>query len=402
MDAKDSKIKVLVIDLDTESSLGFKAVFKDIPDTEVEFETTDFQKGLEKIEGIEASIVILNLHPFEDQALRIAKNITQKFPEIVLFVTSKQTESNQIIRAMRAGAREFLVQPVSKDELTLAIRGAVQIKESNAGPIDSESRILTFFGAKGGVGTTTVATNVATTLAKHTEKDTVLVDLNLQFGNAALFLNVKQKYSIMDVWKNLGYIDVNVFKAMLHKSSTGVYCLSGPPRVEEAETIKAEHIEELLAMLKKNFSYIIIDVGPALDEVALKALDESDFILIVSALDVPTVYNTKRCLDVCRRIGYDREKVRLIINRYAGLDDLDSASMEKLFDYPVFWRLPNQDFKSIVASMNEGIPISEMKPHAKLSQNLLKMIRSFNGSISAKEIALEKNGKIPLIQKILK
>jgi pilus assembly protein CpaE len=402
MDGMDIKTKILIIDLDAESSRGFKDLFKDVPDTEVAFENENFKRGLEKIEETGASIVILNLSPFEDQALRIAKSITQRFPEVVLFVTSKQTESNQIIRAMRAGAREFLVQPVNKDELMLAVRGTAQKQTSDGDPIDSESKILAFFGAKGGVGTTTVATNVATSLAKHTEKDTVLIDLNLQFGNAALFLNVKQKYSIMDVWKNLGYIDVSVFKAMLHKSSSGVHCLSGPPRVEEAETIKAEHIEELLVMLKKAFNYIIIDLGPALDEVALKALDESDYILIVSALDVPTIYNTKRCLDVCRRIGYDRQKVRLVINRYQGMDDLDSGSIEKLFGYPVFWRLPNQDDKSIAVSMNEGIPISELKPQAKLSQNLLKMIRSFNGSISSEEIAMDKTVKVPLLQKILK
>lgn len=398
----DSVVNILVIDLDKASSQSLKAIFEGFPDTKVEFETDDFQEGLAKIERTEASIVLLNLSPFEDQALRIAKTITEKYPGVVLFVTAKQPESNQIIRAMRAGAREFIVQPVNREELLLAIRSALPKSTVDSPEDDTESKVLTFFGAKGGVGTTTVATNVASSLARYTEKDTVLVDLNLQFGNAALYLNVKQKYSIIDVWKNLGYIDVNVFKAMLHKSATGVYCLSGPSRVEEAETIKAEHIDELLALLKRIFTYIIIDTGSSLDEVTLKALDASDFVLVISSLDVPTIYNTKRYLDVCRRIGYDRRKVRLIVNRYSGLDDLDGDEIEKLFAYPVFWRLPNQDIKSITASVNEGVPISEMKPQAKLSQNLLKMIRSFNGSISEKEITKHKQPKGSLFQKIIK
>lgn len=396
---------IVTIDLDENSSRVIQAILQEIPGVKVKAEIHDLAKGFDLIKSVNPSIVILNLYPFGEQPVfDIAKKITQNFPEITLFILSGQTDSKVVIRAMHAGAREFLCQPVNKDELITAVKTVIMAKRQSLPDKISKGKIITFFGASGGVGTTTLVTNVATLMAEHTKKDVIVIDLNLQFGSAALFLNMKTKYSILDVANNIDNIDVTLLKTMLPKNSTGVSLLAGPSEIEDAEAITGNHIEQVLTLLKNIFDYIIIDTNRVFDDVTIKALDESENILIVSVLDVPTIYNTKRCLELFKKIGYSREKVLLVINRYSSfLADSDlTAIKEKLLDYPIYWRIPNQDSKSVITSINKGIPISQMMPNSELSQNLIKMIKNFNGAILPEERKTEKSKKLPFLQKIMK
>lgn len=401
----EKQTHIVTIDLDENSNRVVQAILQEIPDVKVHAEIQDLAKGFDLIKSVDPSIVILNLYPFGEQPVfDIAKKITHNFPEITLFILSRQTDSKVVIRAMRAGAREFLSQPVNKDELINAVKTVIMARRQSLPDKNSKGKILTFFGASGGVGTTTLVTNTATLMAEHTKKDVIVIDLNLQFGSAALFLNMKTKYSILDVANNIDNIDVTLLKTMLPKNSTGVSLLAGPSEIEDAEAITGNHIEQVLTLLKNIYDYIIIDTNRVFDDVTIKALDESENILIVSGLDVPTIYNTKRCLDLFKKIGYSREKVLLVINRYSSIfADVDLTTVkEKLFDYPIYWRIPNQDFKSVITSINKGIPISQMMPNSELSQNLVKMIKNFNGSILPEEGKTEKGKKLPFLQKKMK
>ena len=401
----EKQTHIVTIDLDENSSRVIQAILQEIPGVKVYAEIHDLAKGFDLIKSVNPGIVILHLYPFGEQPVfDIAKKITQNFPEITLFILSRQTDSKVIIRAMRAGAREFLCQPVNKDELITAVKTVIMAKRQSFPGKISKGKIITFFGASGGVGTTTLVTNVATLMAEHTKKDVIVIDLNLQFGSAALFLNMKTKYSILDVANNIANIDVTLLKTMLPQHSTGVSLLAGPSEIEDAEAITGNHIEQVLTLLKNIYDYIIIDTNRVFDDVTIKALDESDNILIVTVLDVPTIYNTKRCLELFQKIGYSREKVLLVINRYSSfLADGDLTEIkEKLLDYPIYWRIPNQDSKSVITSINKGIPLSQMMPNSELSQNLVKMTKNFNGVLLPEERKKEKSKKLPFLQKIMK
>jgi pilus assembly protein CpaE len=392
MNKKEQKTKIVIIDLDANSCKVLESIIQEIPNIEVLSETSDFAKGYNFIKETKPAIVLLNLYPSEEAVFSLAKKITKNYPDINLFITAKKADSKVVIKAMRAGAKEFLLQPVDKEEILNAINNAI-MNFSQSIVSCKEGKIITLFGSKGGVGTTTTAVNVATSLAKYTQKDVVVVDMNLQFGNASLMLDIKAKYSILDLAKNIDNIDLQLLKAKLQKNSAGIALLPGPPQIEEAEAIRSEHIEQVLLLLKRIFDYVVIDTNHNFDDNTIKALDESDIILLISNLDVPTIYNTKRCLDVFQKIGYDKEKVFLVLNRYSTHDEIDLKSMEKLLDYPIFWRIPNQDFKTVITSINKGTPISQWMPNSKLSQNYLKMIKNFNGSIIAEEEKPEQQKK---------
>ena len=398
----DKHTHIVVIDLDESSCRVMQAILQEIPDIEVKTEFKDFNKGFELVKNVKPGIVILNLFPAEEPVFKIAEKIARYFPGISLFITSKQADSNLVIRAMRIGAREFICQPVAKDELIKAVMAVVKKQRQSFLGKGAEGKVITFFGARGGVGTSMIATNVATTLAKRAKKEVLVFDLNLQFGSAALFLNMKMKYSVLDVAKNIDSMDVRMFKSMLPKNEAGVTLLAPPHRIEEAESITADHIEQMIVFLKKVYDFIIIDTHHVFDDVTLKALYESDFIFLVSFFDVPTIYNTKRCLDLFKKIGYDQEKVKLLINRYGMTEAVDVSAMEKLMDYPIFWRIPEHDYTSVLHSINKGTPLSETSPNSKLSLSFFDMIRQFNGQVFPEESEPVDNKRIPLLRKIIK
>ncbi len=374
----DNQINVIIIDENEESRKHIKGILNRIHRLNIE-EAGDFDNGLKSIKKVKPDITILNLFPSEENALNLARKITLNYPETVLFVTAPQAAPDIIIQAMRAGAREFLMQPLNKDELIEAVNSIIRSKKQKSDKI-SKGKIITVHGAKGGVGTTTIATNIASVLSKYEKKDVILFDLNLKLGNSALFFDVKPQYSIIDVANNIDNIDTTLFKNTLPTHSSGVRILIGPSRIEEAESINATHIEQILSLFRDIFEFIIIDTNSVFDEVNIKALDEADTILTVSTLDVPSIYNTRRCLDLFQRMGYDKEKVLLILNRYSTFDEIDVKVIEKTVDYPIFWRIPNQSYSQILKSINAGTPISLMMPRSKISMSFLDIAKSLNGS----------------------
>ena len=165
--------------------------------------------------------------------LGLAEKIIRSAPRTTLFVTSSDKNPDIIIKAMRSGAKEFMRQPYDRDEMTGAFR-KFRMSDPGSGDGVSHGRIVSVFGMKGGVGATTIAINLAVNLAGHTKRKVVLVDLNLQLGNAALFLNIKPKYSIVDIAGGIEEIDPVTVKGILPRHESGMYLLSGPPRPEQA------------------------------------------------------------------------------------------------------------------------------------------------------------------------
>jgi len=372
------EIDVIIIDENENSRKFVKEILNSINGLDIK-DAGDFDNGLKLIKQVNPDITILNLFPSVENSLKLAQKITRTYPETILFATAPTATPDVIIQAMRAGVREFLMQPFKKNELVEAVNSVIRSKKQKLEKT-SKGKIITVHGAKGGVGTTTIATNLASVLAEHQKKDVILIDLNLRLGNSALFFDIKPKYSLLDVVNNIDRIDKNLLKSTLPTHSSGVRILIGPSQIEEAESISASHIEQILTLFRDIFEFIIIDTNSEFDEVNIKALDEADKILTVSTLDIPSIYNTKRCMELFQRMGYDQNKVLLILNRYSTFEEIDVKVIEKTVDYPIFWRIPNQAYSQILKSINAGIPISIMMPQSKISMNFLDIAKNLNGT----------------------
>lgn len=380
-----SKLSVIIIDSDENSRNLLKTRFTKTQKVKIAGETSDLSKGYALVKKINPNIIVLDISKRELEALKLAKKITQHFPDTTIFVTACEGKSEMIIKAMRAGAREFLYKPLNEKEIKGAVDTVIQVESQRTQEKKNPGKTITIFGVKGGVGTTTIATNLAVNLANHSKKSVILVDLNLQFGNSALFLNLQPKYSIVDVANNLEDLDATQLKDVLPKHSSGVRLLSEPPRLEDAETVTAAHLEQILTLLKSVFDYIVIETNNIFDEITLKALDESDSVLTIMEAELPSIYNARRCLDVFKRMGYDEEKVLLVINRLTADQGVPLKDLKKSVNFPLFWKIPNQNYETIIPCINQGSPISIMFPKSKLSINLKQLAGRLNGGMPVEE-----------------
>lgn len=381
-DAMDKLTHILLLDLDMNSSQRFQVFLEEMPGLKIFAENKDMNNGMQLIRKIEPAVVILNLYPSEEEALVTAAKISQKFPEVTLFVTAQPTDSKTVIRAMRAGAREFILQPANKEELIAAVKKTLRSNQDRSSGVNRQGKMISVMGAKGGVGATTVAANIANALRRNSNKEVILIDLNLQFGNACLMLDVRPRHTLVDLANSLDTLDPGFLNSMMDKNASGVFVLSGPNQPEDAETVQGLHIEKLLMLFRSMYDYILIDTHMLFDDVTIRALDESDIVLLVSQLDVPSVVNTVRCLKLFTRMDYDASKIRLVLNRYPQSPDSREKSMEKLYDYPVFWKIPEQKPETMFEAINRGVPITDWQPEIKISQNLFDLAAQVNGGIS--------------------
>ncbi len=374
-------ISLILIDPDPSARHALKVALGEMDDVTIVGEESDLSRGLALLKKSDVDVVVLSLAPLEEPALKCAEKISTELPECSLFVTAPHAKPDLIIRAMRAGAREFWIQPFRVQDLQEGLQSARRLKKQSSQP-PSRGKLVALFGVKGGVGTTTLATNLAVTTLNRSKKEVLLVDWNFQLGQAALFLNIQPQYTMIDIIQHLHEIDPMLLKGALARAECGVHFLNGSSRIEEAEAIKAAHVEPILTLMRSMFDYIFVDTPPSFDELNLKLLDEADIILMLSTFDVPAVYNAKRCIELFQRLGYGGEKVHLIMNRYVAHEALDPDAVERTIGKPIFWRIPNQEYSTLIRSINEGIPLSQSIPKSRLTQSLSDLLDRFNGTMN--------------------
>lgn len=366
--SSDRATSVLIIDRDTLSRAAIKN-FCTQQGIRVAGETEGLASGLSMIKGLRPDIAVLELPSRPDETLDAVRALKAEYPQMGIILTANDKSPQLILNSMRAGAQEYLTRPLDTKELGEAIkRLAAQAKRSTKTKADRSGRIVSVFSNKGGVGVTSVAANLAVSLAKKADKKTVIVDLNLQMGDVALMFNLRPPYSLADAMTASG-LDESRLRGLLDEHESGVFVLSAPEDPVEAEKISPGMLMEVFGLLKGMFDYIVVDAGHNFDSRVLEVLNLADTILVLSVLDVPTVRNARRCLTLFGQLGYSPEKVRLVVNRWqkktkVTVEDLEATAMSK-----VFWQIPN-DYKTLIAAIDAGEPAAVQSPRSKLSRNI--------------------------------
>jgi pilus assembly protein CpaE len=281
----------------------------------------------------------------------------------VVIVVSPSKDPELILRAMRAGAREFVLES-DHEELKLAVRSQAQVSET----VDGNGSVITVFGAKGGVGATTIASNLAGALQTAGARVCV-IDLDFHLGDILSFMDVSGNYSITDVLQNMGRLDRDLLESSMMRHSSGVNVLAQSGKMEEAEHIKGSDIGNLLTFLRKHYDHVILDGVKGFDEISLAALDGSQHVLMVLTQDVPAVRNGQRCLELFTRLGYDQAKVKLVLNRYQKSSKITLEVVADTLKVPVSHAISN-DFVSVIDAINRGLLLRDAAPRARLTQDI--------------------------------
>lgn len=375
-------ITVIIIDKDDSSRHSIKKNFEN-SGCKVINDFNSLAAGYNAVIDIKPDIVFIDISENSEQSMDMIEKISVNHRSCITFVASYEANADVVIKSMRAGAREFLTKPIQQQDLDIAVeKSRMLLNVERKG--STQSKIYTVFSNKGGIGKTTIATNLAVSLAKVTGQRVALVDLNLQLGDVTTFLDVHPSFDISYVANNINRIDESFLLSTLEKyKDNNLYILADPPYLEQAEEITAEQISTVLNILKTVFPYIVIDTSSNFDSKTITCLDLSDNILLVSMINLPSIRNTQRCLDLFNRLDYSPGKIMLVINRYLPTDEITVEDIEEALGHPVYWKIPNNYF-AVMSAINRGLPIYKVDNHCNISQNFIEFAQFINGGSSTK------------------
>jgi pilus assembly protein CpaE len=324
---------------------------------------------LANIPRLRPSAAVVTLIPEHlENSFTLIKELVAAAPETVIISASKEASPNMILGSMRAGAREFLQLPTTQEELKTVLGRISEFCAHDETTARQGNRTIAVFSAKGGAGVSFFATNLAAAM----NKQTLLVDLNLQAGDSASFLGLDAKYSLIDFVRNLSRLDDALISSLVTQHSPNLALVAAPTEAHEAEEIRAEETTEILYLLNKKYEVTVLDLPHSFDPVTIAALDTADDILIVMTLDIPGIRSTKRALKVFADVGYPREKIRVIVNRWSKGIDVQLQKVEGHLGERLIGFVPN-DYRKVMDSINLGRPLVQDEPGSKISLEIKRI-----------------------------
>ena len=323
--------------------------------------------------------------PWQDRAdMAAVEELSRRHPQSVILLLCPNRSSETLISAMRAGIREVLPSQASRKELVDAIERAR--KRIPVAVIDKpRGKILAFLSCKGGSGATFLATNLGYALAVAMGRKVLLVDLDLQYGDASFFMSsAKGVVSVAEVAMQVDHLDDRFLAASTIEVARNYSLLPAPEDAERAIEITPKHVENLLNVAVANYDFVIIDLERSIDAVSMKALDCADLIFPVLQALVPHVRDTQKVLRMFRILGYPDSKVRMVVNRSVKDSNLPTAKIESTLGVGIYRFVPN-DFANVSASVNQGISILKLAPDCPVSQVLKEMAGDLTGAAKEQE-----------------
>jgi pilus assembly protein CpaE len=314
-------------------------------------------------------VAVVDINRDAERAFAVAEQIKLRLANVRLVMTSPIGAPDTILRAMRSGAEEFLTQPFNWNEVLKsfdAIRKKIDVHATKG---TERGHIIAISSNKGGVGSTTAATNLAACLVAQ-KKSVCLVDLVLQFGSVTSFLNIDASYTILDLVKNLKRIDPLFLDGSLVKHASGIRVLAEPFYAEDARRITPADIDEILDVLAQSFDFVVVDTPKEFDDMLALVLDKANLILFITEMDVPSLKSAHRALELFERMGIYDKKIRLILNRYVKSKLMTLESVEKALGVKVFWTLPN-NYPVAIAAVNQGLSIQDCDPRSDIAKSYI-------------------------------
>jgi pilus assembly protein CpaE len=328
---------------------------------ELELAVPLFQFGEQQVHALRAlspELIILDLQDSQDLGLQLAQYLVDLNPAQLFIATGPVLSSEQLMLAMRAGVSDYLPKPVSPEDLrAAAIRSALKLRKPDGDKTRQPGKVLSFFSAKGGSGSTTLATNLAILIHRSTKAKTLLVDLDLELGESALVLGIKPRFNFVDFVENFRRMDAGLLASYIDHHPSGIDLLSAPVEPGKADSVTPEQIRRILGFLRQHYDYVVVDTPRSFAPTTLAVFEQADLLFIVGAADLPSLRNIQRGLPLFKRVlTKGEEQVRLILNRYDPSDTVSVEDVERSLGIKVFWKLSN-DYEAVAGSVTSGKPI---------------------------------------------
>jgi pilus assembly protein CpaE len=394
------QIRVLIVDDIPETRdhltklLGFES------DIEVVGSAASGTESLSMATELTPDVVLMDINMPDMDGIAATEKLSAQVPTAAVVMMSVQGEADYLRRSMLAGAREFLVKPFSSDELTASIRqvytrereklsrmvalpaagGGGTATAASTDDRGHDGQIVALFSPKGGVGRTTVAVNLAVAAATELGRSVVLMDGSFQFGDVGVLLNLNPKNkSIADLVPELEAGDPELsLDTFVINHSAGIRVLLAPPSPEMAELITPAGVKRVLDALRRQHDLVIVDCTSWFNETTLAILDSADVVLTMLSLEITSIKNMRLFLEVADQLGYEQNKVKLVLNRADSSLGIRVADVESSIGRKVDHTIVS-DGRSVVYALNRGVPFFLSNREAQVSQDILRLAQSVAG-----------------------
>lgn len=361
-----NKVSTIILSDDIQTQALLKMYLEEFDSFCVEETRVDYSEIYDRLAELEKSILIVDLSENTDSKLNFISKVTTDFYNCRVLVLSDNPSVDLIVKVMRAGAKEFVALPLIKTEFLEALN---KIKDAFSCPVQKKSKckIFSVFSNKGGIGKTSIASNLALELANVTKEKVALIDLNFQLGDITTFLDMKPSFNISYMLQNLDKINEDFLLSTLEKyKQTSLFVLADPPYFKQADNISPKQITKLFNILRDTFSYIVVDLESSFDAKNIAALTESDFVFLVTIANLPALRNAQRCLELFGKLGFDADRIQVLLNRYMENDEVGVKDIENVLERKIYWKFPNNYF-TMMSAINKGIPVCESNPDSNIS-----------------------------------
>lgn len=371
--ASNQRIKLLIADDMDELRTNVRRMLNNQDNIKIVGEARNGQETIALVKELQPHIVLMDINMPEIDGLKATEILAKDFPNVQTVIMSIQSEQEYFRRAMKAGAKDFLVKPFSTNDLVDTIQNVFNRWIKDRPEIltnDQRAEIITFFSTKGGVGRTTLAVNLAVNLASR-GKQVLLIDASLQFGDVAITLNQPVKRSIFNVVE-AKEITISEIEKNIVKHESGLELLLAPKEPAMAEAIKSEHLRTIIDQARGSYHYIIFDLAPNITEKELAILDKSDLVLLVATLEISSLKNTKICLKTFTDINFDMSKIKLILNKEIPNVGIGKQDLESGLSIPVYATVPMES-EIAQRSLNHGEAFVAKAPTSAIAKSIIGM-----------------------------
>jgi pilus assembly protein CpaE len=396
----DENIRLLIVDDIAETRENLRKLLQFESDIEVVGAARTGEEALQMARDTQPDVVLMDINLPDTDGITVTEALLREVRHAQIIMLSVQSDQDYLRQSMRAGARDFIAKPPASDELISSVRRwglraheerkdqAIRAPVSSGGGGEDGARgrigrALVVYSPKGGVGCTTLATNLALGLNTD-ETPAVLVDSNLQFGDISVFMNLQVKNSFLDLASRAEDIDEELAEEVLMRHDSGLRILAAPPRPEHADEVTPDQVRKVLAYLKQHFAYVIVDTHKAMDDTALAVLDHADLLLLVATPDIPAIKDARLVFDLLGALEFPRERVFFVLNKVDRKSGITSEAVAENLKRPVDGEIP-ADEKSVTASINRGVPLLLSDRSKPPGRNILELLATVRERLMASQ-----------------
>ncbi len=328
---------------------------------------------LDPVAQVRPDLIFFDASGDKSEVMQSLENLVARYSQAMVILLLPENSPELLIPAMRLGVREVVSLPIDLIELDKALE---RLAKKARDAVREDGKVLSLVSSKGGSGTTFVATNLAYALANIANKRTLLIDLNLQFGDAALFVSdAKPPATMADLCMQVSRLDAQLLESSLINVGPNFGVLSAALDPDPDDRIKPDHVAAVLALAKQHFDFVLLDAGRQINAVTIRALDSSDLIFPVLQQSLPFIRNGQRMLDMFSTLGYRKDSIRQILNRHDEASPISMADMERGLGMKIAHLIPN-NFEIANESINQGEPVLKLARSCNLSKGFVKVVQT--------------------------